>query len=164
MKAAFDGSNGSLHFQRQWKLPCSSMEASTDLHESASTSPTSNEMYMEVNLLPPTSMEASMEVGGRRFTSMYISLEVGEVDALSCKSVEASMEEHGSFHCRWKCKLPLLPSNAAFTNIFRGRFHELQHTPTYFHLLPRASQTSGCFHTINPSPNPKLELPPWKLT
>ena len=141
-----------------------------DFHEGPPTCLRSAPMQVSTNLHGSfhgsklTSMEASMEVGGRRFTSMYISLEVGEVDALSCKSVEASMEEHGSFHCRWKCKLPLLPSNAAFTNIFRGRFHELQHTPTYFHLLPRASQTSGCFHTINPSPNPKLELPPWKLT
>ena len=61
------------------------------------------------------------------------------VDLLPCKLVEASMEIHGSFHCRWKWKLPLLPSIAASTNIFRGSFHELPCTPTYFHLLPRVS-------------------------
>ena len=78
------------------------------------------------------------------------------------------MEVHGSFHCRWKWKLPLLlPSIAASTNTFRGRFHELPYTPPYFHLLPRVSQTFSCFHKTNPyhnpNPSPKLELPPWKL-
>ena len=54
-----------------------------------------------------------------------------EVDVLPWTFVESFMEVHGSFHCRWKGKLPLLPSVAAATNIFRGSFHELPYTPTY---------------------------------
>ena len=93
-----------------------------------------------------TSMEISMEVGGKRFASMGISMEVGwnrftsmevrGIDLLPWKLVEASMEIHGNFHCRWKWKFPLLPSIASSTNICRGSFHELPYTPTYFHLLP----------------------------
>ena len=62
-----------------------------------------------------------------------------EVDLLPRKLVEASMETDGSFHCRWKRKLPLFPSITASTNIFRGSFHELPYTPTYFHPLSRVS-------------------------
>ena len=72
------------------------------------------------------SMETSMKVGGSIFTSIVI-----------------SGSFHGSFHCRWKWKLPLLPSIAASTNILRGSFHELPYTPTYFHLPPRVLQTSS---------------------
>ena len=43
VEAAINGSNGSFHFHRQWKLSCSSMEASIT--------------SMEVNLLPLTSIE-----------------------------------------------------------------------------------------------------------
>ena len=32
MESTIDGSNGSLHFHRQWKNPCSSVEASTKFH------------------------------------------------------------------------------------------------------------------------------------
>ena len=108
--------------------------------------------------LPPTSMEISMEVNSRPWKFPSI-----EVDLLPWKLVEASMEVSGSFHCWWKWKLPLLPSIAASTKIFRGSFHERPHTPTHFHLLPRVSQNSGCFHKTNPDPVLTLELPPWKL-
>ena len=81
-----------------------------------------------------TSMETSMEVGGSRFTSMEFPWKLVEMDSLPWKLVEASMKMHGSFHCRWKYKLPLLPSIAASTNIFRGSFHELPYIPTY--ILP----------------------------
>ena len=107
------------------------------------------------------SKETSMEVGGNRFTSMEFSpWKLVKVDLLPWKLVEASMEIHGRFYCRWQCKPPLLPSIATSTNIFRRSFHEVPYTPTYFHLLPRVSQSSSCFHKTNP--NLKLELPPWK--
>ena len=83
-----------------------------------------------------------------------------EVDLLHWKLVEASVEVHGSFCCRWKWKLRLLPSIAASTNVFRRIFHELPYTPTYFHLLPRVAQSSSCFRKTdlsrnsNPNPNP----------
>ena len=115
------------------------------------------------------SQYTSMEICGSRCTSMGISWTLVEVYSFPCKLVEASMEVHESFHCRWKWKLPLLPSIAASTNIFRGNFHDLPYTPTYFHLLPRVSQASSCFHKTqsnpnpNPSSNPKLELSSWKL-
>ena len=38
VEAANDGSNGSLHFHRRWKLPCISMETYTNFHGSKSTS------------------------------------------------------------------------------------------------------------------------------
>ena len=60
-----------------------------------------------------------------------------EVDLLPWTLVEASMKIHGSFHCRWNLELPLLSAFAASTIIFRGSFHELSHTRTCFHLLPR---------------------------
>ena len=40
-----------------------------------------------------------------------------KVDVLLWKLVEAVMEIHGCFRCRWEWTLPLLPSIAAFTNI-----------------------------------------------
>ena len=61
-----------------------------------------------------------------------------------------SMELHGSFHSRWKWKLPLLASIiASSTNTILGSFHEIPYTPTYSHLLPRVSQTSSSFHKIS---------------
>ena len=38
MEAAIDGSNRTFHFHRQWKLPCISMEASTNFRGGKSTS------------------------------------------------------------------------------------------------------------------------------
>ena len=38
VEAVVDGSNGSFHFHRQWKIPCISVEASTNFHGSKSTS------------------------------------------------------------------------------------------------------------------------------
>ena len=45
VEAAIDGSNGSFHFHRQWKLPWKLPL-----------------ITMEVNILPPTFMEVSMEI------------------------------------------------------------------------------------------------------
>ena len=81
-----------------------------------------------------------------------------EEDLLPWKLVGASME-----------MLPLLPSIGVSTNIFRPPIaastdisrrssHELLYTLTYFLLLPRASQTSGCFHKINSNLNPETNL------
>ena len=83
---------------------------------------------------------------GNRWIFVYFhgNFKLVELDLLSWKLVEASMEVHGSVHCRWKCKLPLLPSIAASAHMFRGGFHELPCPPTYFHLRPRVSQTSSC--------------------
>ena len=73
------------------------------------------------------------------------------------------MEVSESFHCQWKRKLPLLPI-AASTHIFRGSFHELPYTPTYFHLPLRVLQTSSFFHKTSIR---VLQLPfgrlPWKF-
>ena len=109
------------------------------------------------------SMEASMEVGGRILLQWKFPWKLVEVESLPWKLVEASMEVHGSFHCRWRWKLPLLPSIAASTNIFRGSFYEISNTLTYFYLFRQVSQTSSCFHKTNPNPNLTLELSPWKL-
>ena len=38
VEAAIEGSNGSFPFHRVWKLPCTSMEASTNFHGSKYTS------------------------------------------------------------------------------------------------------------------------------
>ena len=89
---------------------------------------------------------------------MGISMELGEEYLLPWKLLNS-----GSFHgSTWifplsmeleaslasiNWKLPLLPSIEASTNIFHGSFHELSHTPTYFNLYPRVSQTSSCFST-----------------
>ena len=69
-----------------------------------------------------------------------------EVGLLLWNLVEASMEVDISFHWRSKWKLSLLPSTAASTTICGGSCHELPYIPTYFHLLPRVSHTSSCFH------------------
>ena len=115
------------------------MEVSTNLHESQFIS-----------------MEAFVEVGGSRFTCMEITVEVGR-SQFTCMEVSGSFNVSTcKFLCRWKWKLPLLPSMAASTNIFRGSFHELPYTPTYFHLLPRVSYTSSCFHKTILNPNPDL--------
>ena len=123
---------------------------------------------MEVNLLPSKLPSKSLEecLLPRKFPWKLV-----EVYLLPWKLVEASIEVHGSFHTRWKGKLPLLPSIAASTNVPRGSFHELPYTPTYLHLLSRVletsscfhKQTSSCFHKTIPNPNPPLGLPPWKL-
>ena len=103
-----------------------------------------------------------MEVGGSKFTPMEISIDVGgsrspmevnlfpskypcklvEVNLLSWKLVEASMKVHGSFHCQWKWKLPLLPSIAASTMEDSMSFHITLRTSVYIHEyreLPAAS-------------------------
>ena len=84
-----------------------------------------------------------------------------EVDLRPWKLVKVSMEIHGSFHCRWKCKVPLLPSIAASTNIFRGRVLERPYTSTYFYQL---SRVSSCFHktSIRVDQLP-CDLLPWKF-
>ena len=97
-----------------------SMEVSTNLHESQFIS-----------------MEAFVEVGGSRFTCMEITVEVGR-SQFTCMEVSGSFNVSTcKFLCRWKWKLPLLPSMAASTNIFRGSFHELPYTPIYFYLPSR---------------------------
>ena len=99
------------------------------------------------------SIKTSMEVGESRFTSIEFPMEVG---GSRFTSMDVGRSVHGSawkFHCRWKLKLPLLSSSAASTNIFSGSLHELPYNPTYFHPIPRVSQTSGWFHKTNPNPN-----------
>ena len=72
---------------------------------------------------------------------------------------------HGIFHGRRNWKVPLLPSIAASTNIFRGSFHGLPCTLVYLHLLPRVSQTSSCFHktSIRVHQLP-FDLLPWNFS
>ena len=53
---------------------------------------------------------------------------------LPWKLVEAPMEVDGSFHLRWKWKLPFLPSIAASTTIFDGTFHELSYHTIHTHV------------------------------
>ena len=117
---------------------------------------------MEANI---TSMEALLEVGGSVYTSVEISI---EVSGIRCTSMEVSRSFHGS---TWKFKFPLsmeveasiFPSIAACTNVFRGSFHELPYTPTYFPLLLRVTQTSSCFHkTSRRVHRLPFDLLPWK--
>ena len=123
---------------------------------------------------PPTSVEASMKVNLLPWKLPYKLVEVHLLTwKFPCKLVEvelppwilmeASMQVHGSFHCRWQLKVPLFPSIAACTNIFSGNFPKLPSTPANFHLLPRISQTSSFFDKTKPHPslNLKLELLPW---
>ena len=116
--------------------------------------PTYMETSIEANSLPRMSVEADL----LRWKFPWKSV---EADLRPRKLVEASMEVHGSFHCRWKWKLPLLLPIAASTDIFRGSVHELLYTPTYSHLLPRVSQTPRCFrkHSIRVQGVPSKLLP-----
>ena len=58
MEVAIEGSNGSFHSHRQWKLPCTALEASINFHGSKFT-------CMEIPWkLVETCMEFSMGVGG----------------------------------------------------------------------------------------------------
>ena len=84
-----------------------------------------------------------------------------ELDLLPIKVSGSFRGSTWEFPLSVEVEAPLLPSIAASTNIFRGSFNELPYAPTYFHLLPRVSQTSSCFHKTDPKP--KLEIPPWKL-
>ena len=102
-----------------------------------------------------------MEVGGSRFASMEISMEVGRSTPTSMEVSRSFHRSTGKFHlsveveasnCFHQLQLPRIYSVEASMSL---------HTPTYFHLLPRVSQTSSCFHKTDPKP--KLELPPWKL-
>ena len=56
------------------------------------------------------------------------------------------MEVHGSFHCRWKWKLPLLPSIAQLPRIYSVEvsmsFHMPLHTFTYFHEYHKVGAAS----------------------
>ena len=81
--------------------------------------------------------EISMEVGGSRLTSK--------------NSMEVSGS--GSFHCFYPLQLPRIYSVEASMSV---------HIPLPY-ILPPISQTSSSLHKTNPNPNPKLELPPWKL-
>ena len=87
-----DGSNGSFHFHRQWKLPCTSMEASTNFD---GTKPTftyfhgnfygsnyySNDFHGSFYGSKLMSTEFSMGVGGRlrKFPSKLVETSM-EVD------------------------------------------------------------------------------------
>ena len=82
VEAAIDGSNGSLYFHRQWKLPCIFIEASTNFHGSESISTNFHGNSMEVNLLPPTSMEVSMEVNSIPWKIVETSMEVDRESAI----------------------------------------------------------------------------------
>ena len=61
VEVAIDGSNGSFHFRRQSKVPCISMQASTNFHGSILPR-TSMKISVEANILPPISMEFSVEI------------------------------------------------------------------------------------------------------
>ena len=68
---------------------------------------------------------------GQAYLFIFSAPRSEEVDLLPQKLVEVSVEVQGSFRCQWTWKLPLLPSIAAATNIFRGSFHERLYTPKY---------------------------------
>ena len=124
-----------------------SIEVSTNFHQSSMDKLTSMGLEFHGSKL------TSMEVGESRFTSIEFPMEVG---GSRFTSMDVGRSVHGSawkFHCRWKLKLPLLSSSAASTNIFSGSLHELPYNTTYFHPIPRVSQTSGWFHKTNPNPN-----------
>ena len=137
---------------------------------------------MRVNLLPLKLPWKSVEVG---LLPWKFSWKLVEVDLLTWKLVEASMVVHGSFHCRWKWKLPLLPSMAASMNIFRGSFHCFHqlhlpliysmeasmsfhiplHTSIYFHeyhKLPPVSRRLTLALTLNRSYLHGIDGSTWK--
>ena len=78
-----------------------------------------------------TSMECSMEVGGSRFTSMEVggSFHGNTWEVPRSVVVEASF---ASINCSFQ---KFIPRKLPWVSI-----------PTYFHLLPRVSQTSSSFH------------------
>ena len=155
IEAATDGINGTFHFDRQWKLACTS----TDFLEVNLCPPTSMEISMEVNILAPTSMEVnltSMEVGGNfhggsrssgsRWTLMeglWEQLEVCDTRGGRRKNVRVSgsswklprttfveativrSNERFHFHRQWK--VPCISMEAS-TN-----FHRSKSTCTNFH-------------------------------
>ena len=57
---------------RQWNLPCISMDASTNFQGVNLIPPTTMENSMQVNLFPTTSMEVSMEVNSSMENSMEV--------------------------------------------------------------------------------------------
>ena len=109
--------HGSFH-QLRWELP----QTSTNSHAKFRRHQfTSIETSMEVVRIIVASIEISMEVGESRFSSIEVS---------------------GSFHwSTWKFPLSMEVEAsiasiiaASSTNMFRGSFHEVPYTPTYFHL------------------------------
>ena len=75
MEAAIDGNNGTFNSHRQWKLPCTCMEASIKIHGGNSTSTnlhgnfhgrkcTSTDLYGSFHGSKLTFIEASTDVGG----------------------------------------------------------------------------------------------------
>ena len=85
-----------------------------------------------------------------------------EVNVFSRKLVEASTEAHGIFLCQWEWKLLFFLSIAACTNVFRGSFHELLYTPTYFHLITNVQLLQLDFHKGPPASvrSSYMEVPP----
>ena len=89
-QAAIDGSNGSVHFHRQWKRPCTSKDASINFHGSKYTATnfhgnfhgskySSTDFHESFHGRKLTSMEVFMEVGGnllRRRSSRWTRMEV----------------------------------------------------------------------------------------
>ena len=129
-----------------WKLPCTSMEASTNFHGSKSNSNNFHGNSMEVHILPPTSMEASSRFSSMlpwklvEFSRKVDRTEVGGPLWKSCGRswkyairwkmfVEAAID--GSigtflFHEQWK----LLCTTEGSTNFYR---YESTSTSTNFH-------------------------------
>ena len=126
---------------------------------------------MEVNLLPWKPPWKSVE-------SDYFHLNFHEVGGCRFTFMEVSGSFHGS---TWK--FPLSEEVEASVASINCSVHEhspwkLPYTPTYFHLLPRLSQTSSCFYKTSirdhrlpfdllpwwfPPTSMEVNLLPWKL-
>ena len=137
MEVSIVGRSNFFHCFHQWKIPrIYAVEASMGLQ-------------IPLHLLPRASQSSScfktfIRVHRRPFHQRPWTMV--DVDLLPWKVVKALMELDGSFRCRWKWKIPLLPSIVASTNKYSVEasmsFLIPLHTATYFHeyrKLPDAS-------------------------
>ena len=147
--------HGSLHCRWKWKLLLfPSTAASVNIFRGSCRELPYTPTYFH---LPRVSQTSSY------FHKTSIRVYRPPFHLLPWKFPPTSMETSIEVNLLRSRQLPLLLSVTASTNIFRGSFPELPHTRAYFHLLPRVSQTSNCFHKTNPNTNPTLELPTWKM-
>ena len=188
VEVAIDGRNGSFHLHRQWKLPCTSMEASTNFHGRDSTSTNFQGNFHWSNILPPTSMEASMELNwlpwknlrnlvtwlnGSRWTFMEVlwkHLEVCDTRGSRWKYTEV-------YRSSWKLPWNIFVEAAIHGSNGSFRFHRRWKLPctsmgasTKFHGRKSASTNfHGNFHWSNILPPTSMEASmgvnwlPWKI-
>ena len=156
MEAAIDGSNGNFHFHRQWKNPCTSVEASTNFHGSkrVSTNFLGNfhgskhsftDFHGSLYGGKLTSMDVSMEIGGNlhesrsngsRWTLMEILWKQLEV----CDTSASRWKYIGVYGSSWKLTPDVVVRVAIDGR--NGRFH----FPRQWKLLFTSVESTTTFH------------------